>query len=85
MFQELQVNGKALPEIRPFAQQMGVQEAHNGLIGGGGKYSDMARMAMSHLAFLNQADRPQIQAFGSHSQFQVSSFQLLYIVYTVQS
>jgi hypothetical protein len=30
----------------------------------------MARMAMSHPAFLNQAERPQVH-FGSHSQFQV--------------
>jgi hypothetical protein len=27
-------------------------------------------MAMSHPAFLNQAERPQVH-FGSHSQFQV--------------
>jgi len=59
---ELQVNGQAVTALKPFAQQMGMNQ--------GGKYTDMARMAMSHPAFLNQADqRPQIH-FGSHSQFQ---------------
>jgi len=61
---EIQVNGHAVQpvavaSIRPFAEQMGMN----------GKYTDMARMAMSHPAFLNQAERPQIH-FGSHSQFQ---------------
>lgn len=53
------VNGQTVSAIRPFAEQMGMNS----------KYSDMARMAMSHPAFLNQAERPQIH-FGSHSQFQ---------------
>ena len=57
------VNGKTVSAMRPFAQQMGAD---------GGKYSDIARMAMSHPAFLNQAERPQVH-FGSHSQFQVNS------------
>ena len=39
---------------------------------GAGNYNDMARMAMSHPAFLDhQGDRPQV-VFGSHSQFEVS-------------
>jgi len=66
---ELQVNGTALPYIQPFAQQMGMA---NGAKPGGinGKYNEMARMAMSHPAFLNQAEqRPQV-VFGSHSQFE---------------
>lgn len=56
---EIQVNGSVVPCNRPFAQQMGM----------GGKYNDMERMAMSHPAFLDQAERPQV-VFGSHSQFQ---------------
>jgi len=62
---ELQVNGQTVANgqpisaIRPFAEQMGLNV----------KYNDMARMAMSHPAFLNEAERPQIH-FGSHSQFQ---------------
>jgi len=67
---ELQVNGTAVPYIQPFAQQMGMA---NGAKPGGsinGKYNEMARMAMSHPAFLNQAEqRPQV-VFGSHSQFE---------------
>ena len=62
-FQEIQVNGSVVPCNRPFAQQMGM----------GGKYNDMERMAMSHPAFLDQAERPQV-VFGSHSQFQVGFF-----------
>ena len=39
---------------------------------GNGNYNDMARMAMSHPAFLDhQGERPQV-VFGSHSQFEVS-------------
>jgi len=67
---ELQVNGTAVPYIQPFAQQMGM--ANGAKPGGGvnGKYNEMARMAMSHPAFLNQAEqRPQV-VFGSHSQFE---------------
>jgi len=66
---ELQVNGTAVPYIQPFAQQMGM--ANGGKMGAGsGKYNEMARMAMSHPAFLNQAEqRPQV-VFGSHSQFE---------------
>ena len=63
VFQEIQVNGSVVPCNRPFAQQMGM----------GGKYNDMERMAMSHPAFLDQAERPQV-VFGSHSQFQVGAF-----------
>jgi len=63
------VNGTAVPYIQPFAQQMGM--ANGGKVGAGsGKYNEMARMAMSHPAFLNQAEqRPQV-VFGSHSQFE---------------
>ena len=60
-----------MPYIQPFAQQMGMA---NGAKPGGinGKYNEMARMAMSHPAFLNQAEqRPQV-VFGSHSQFEVN-------------
>jgi len=57
---DIQVNGGPAP-IRPFSQQMGMN--------GDAKYTDMARMAMSHPAFLDQAERPQVK-FGSHSQFQ---------------
>ena len=65
------MNGTAVPYIQPFAQQMGMA---NGAKPGGinGKYNEMARMAMSHPAFLNQAEqRPQV-VFGSHSQFEVN-------------
>jgi len=59
---ELQLNGSAVPSIRPFSQQMGMN--------GNGNYNDMARMAMSHPAFLDhQGERPQV-VFGSHSQFE---------------
>ena len=72
--QELQVNGTVVPYIQPFAQQMGM--ANGGKPGGAGvngKYNEMARMAMSHPAFLNQAEqRPQV-VFGSHSQFEVNT------------
>ena len=64
LHQELQLNGSAVPSIRPFSQQMGMN--------GNGNYNDMARMAMSHPAFLDhQGERPQV-VFGSHSQFEVS-------------
>ena len=44
-----------------------------GVNGVNGKYNEMARMAMSHPAFLNQAEqRPQV-VFGSHSQFEVNT------------
>ena len=46
--------------MKPFSQQMGVTEG----------YSDVARMAMSHPAFLDQAERPQVH-FGSAAQFGV--------------
>ena len=46
--------------MKPFSQQMGVTEG----------YSDEARMAMSHPAFLDQAERPQVH-FGSAAQFGV--------------
>jgi len=68
---ELQVNGTAVPYIQPFAQQMGMANGGKvGVNGVNGKYNEMARMAMSHPAFLNQAEqRPQV-VFGSHSQFE---------------
>jgi len=59
---ELQVNGSPIAIIKPFAQQMG-------MTGGSDGYNDMARMAMSHPAFLDQAERPQVH-FGSAAQFQ---------------
>ena len=43
-----------------------------GMTGGSDGYNDMARMAMSHPAFLDQAERPQVH-FGSAAQFQVST------------
>ena len=46
--------------MKPFSQQMGVTQG----------YSDAARMAMSHPAFLDQAERPQVH-FGSAAQFGV--------------
>jgi len=69
---ELQVNGAVVPYIQPFAQQMGMANGGKpgGVNGVNGKYNEMARMAMSHPAFLNQAEqRPQV-VFGSHSQFE---------------
>jgi len=47
------------PYIKPFAQQI--------CLTGGGD-SDMARMAMSHPAFLDQSEKPQVH-FGSAAQF----------------
>ena len=49
--------------MKPFSQQMGVTEG----------YSDAARMAMSHPAFLDQAERPQVH-FGSAAQFGVKLY-----------
>ena len=47
--------------MKPFSQQMGVAD----------KYAmDAARMAMSHPAMLDHADRPHVQ-FGSVAQFRV--------------
>ena len=50
--------------MKPFSQQMGVTEG----------YSDVARMAMSHPAFLDQAEKPQVH-FGSAAQFGVKLHQ----------
>ena len=61
--QEVQLNGQPVPVIKPFAQQMGMTS-------GGSGYNDMARMAMSHPAFLDQSEKPQVH-FGSAAQFQV--------------
>ena len=58
VFQELLLNGGNVAPMKPFSQQMGVTE----------KYQDAARMAMSHPAMLDQADRPHVQ-FGSVAQF----------------
>ena len=52
------LNGGNVAPMKPFSQQMGVTE----------KYQDAARMAMSHPAMLDQADRPHVQ-FGSVAQF----------------
>ena len=46
--------------MKPFSQQMGVSD----------KYADAARMAMSHPAMLDHADRHHVQ-FGSVAQFKV--------------
>ena len=68
---------------------MGMANGVGGKVGGGanGKYNEMARMAMSHpaflnqvigtnisyilSAFLNQAEQRPQVVFGSHSQFEV--------------
>jgi len=55
---ELLLNGSTISPMKPFSQQMGVTDG----------YSDVARMAMSHPAFLDQAERPQVH-FGSAAQF----------------
>jgi len=52
-------NGHPAPSIKPFAQQVGMT---------GGGYNDMARVAMSHPAFLDQSEKPQVH-FGSAAQF----------------
>ena len=59
--QELLLNGGNVAPMKPFSQQMGVSD----------KYAmDAARMAMSHPAMLDHADRPHVQ-FGSVAQFRV--------------
>jgi len=55
---ELLLNGGNVAPMKPFSQQMGVND----------KYQDAARMAMSHPAMLDHADRPHVQ-FGSVAQF----------------
>jgi len=56
---ELLLNGgTVVAPMKPFSQQMGVSD----------KYADAARMAMSHPAMLDHADRPHVQ-FGSVAQF----------------
>jgi len=57
---ELLLNGSTITPMKPFSQQMGVTEG----------YADVARVAMSHPAFLDQAEseRPTVH-FGSHAQF----------------
>ena len=53
--------------MKPFSQQMGVAD----------KYAmDAARMAMSHPAMLDHADRPHVQ-FGSVAQFRVSRHRIV--------
>ena len=55
------MNGGNVAPMKPFSQQMGVAD----------KYAmDAARMAMSHPAMLDHADRPHVQ-FGSVAQFRV--------------
>ena len=55
------LNGGNVAPMKPFSQQMGVAD----------KYAmDAARMAMSHPAMLDHADRPHVQ-FGSVAQFRV--------------
>ena len=61
--QELLLNGGDVAPMKPFSQQMGVAD----------KYAmDAARMAMSHPAMLDHADRPHVQ-FGSVAQFRVGT------------
>jgi len=56
---ELLLNGGNVAPMKPFSQQMGVTD----------KYAmDAARMAMSHPAMLDHADRPHVQ-FGSVATF----------------
>merc|ERR1719336_1867230 len=55
---ELLLNGGTVAPMKPFSQQMGVSD----------KYADAARMAMSHPAMLDHADRHHVQ-FGSVAQF----------------
>ena len=43
-----------------------------GMTGGGAGYNEVARMAMSHPAFLDQSERPQGH-FGSAAQFEVGT------------
>ena len=57
---ELLLNGGTVAPMKPFSQQMGVSD----------KYADAARMAMSHPAMLDHADRHHVQ-FGSVAQFKV--------------
>lgn len=57
---ELLLNGSTISPMKPFKQQMGMTDG----------YQDVARMAMSHPAFLDQAERPQVH-FGSAAQFRV--------------
>jgi len=59
---ELLLNGSTISPMKPFSQQMGITDG----------YSDVARMAMSHPAFLDQAERPQVH-FGSAAQFRVEN------------
>ena len=55
------MNGGNVAPMKPFSQQMGVAD----------KYAmDAARMAMSHPAMLDHADRTHVQ-FGSVAQFRV--------------
>ena len=58
VLQELLLNGGSVAPMKPFSQQMGVA-------------ADAARMAMSHPAMLDHADRPHVQ-FGSVAQFKVT-------------
>ena len=54
------LNGGNVAPMKPFSQQMGVGE----------KYQDADRMAMSHPAMLDHADRPRPHVqFGSVAQF----------------
>jgi len=55
---ELLLNGSTITPMKPFSQQMGVTDG----------YADVGRVAMSHPAFLDQAERPTVH-FGSHAQF----------------
>jgi len=55
---EMLLNGSTISPMKPFSQQMGVTDG----------YADVARVAMSHPAFLDQAERPTVH-FGSAAQF----------------
>jgi len=62
---ELLLNGGSVAPMKPFSQQMGVADKYEGVA------ADAARMAMSHPAMLDHADRPHVQ-FGSVAQFKES-------------
>ena len=65
VLQELLLNGGSVAPMKPFSQQMGVADKYEGVA------ADAARMAMSHPAMLDHADRPHVQ-FGSVAQFKVT-------------
>ena len=59
--QELLLNGDTITPMKPFKQQMGMTNGYS---------EAAARNAMSHPAFLDQAERQPVK-FGSVVQFRV--------------